>query len=296
MAREEYAGGAVTTTLASGIGTSDTSFTIADATGWPTGATGKFVVTLGRNTATQEKVLCTTRSGTTVTGVTRGHDGTSAQSHSAGAVAEHTISAAKIDDLDDHVYDTGRDNHTQYLNTTRHNALDHSTALNTAVLANLNDVAATAPATNDMLAWNGTAWAPAAASAGLLAAISYTAGTAYNIATDTLTDVDATNLAITFTVPASGKVLVRLTGSCAAAGSATYQWGLREATAEVGSTQPVINNASASATSFQRLTATFLITGLTPGASKTYKWAHRSSTGTSTLGATVNTMEVAAVP
>jgi hypothetical protein len=46
--------------------------------------------------------------------------------------------------------------------TTDHNAIDHSTALGSAVLADLSNVSSTAPSTNQVLKWNGTAWAPAA--------------------------------------------------------------------------------------------------------------------------------------
>jgi len=54
----------------------------------------------------------------------------------------------------------GDDDHLQYFNSTRHDAHDHSTVLNTAVLSDLGDVASNAPSTGQFLKWNGTAWIP----------------------------------------------------------------------------------------------------------------------------------------
>jgi hypothetical protein len=54
----------------------------------------------------------------------------------------------------------GDDDHTQYFNSTRHDAHDHSSVLNSAVLADLGDVASNAPSTGQFLKWNGTAWIP----------------------------------------------------------------------------------------------------------------------------------------
>ena len=50
------------------------------------------------------------------------------------------------------------DDHTQYLTDARHNALDHSTAMGTVVLDDINDVTAPTPSSGDFLKWNGTAW------------------------------------------------------------------------------------------------------------------------------------------
>lgn len=54
----------------------------------------------------------------------------------------------------------GDDDHTQYFNSTRHDAHDHSTVLNSAVLADLGDVASNAPTTGQFLKWDGSAWIP----------------------------------------------------------------------------------------------------------------------------------------
>lgn len=50
------------------------------------------------------------------------------------------------------------DDHTQYLNDTRHNTLDHSTALGTASINDLSDVSISSAVENQGLIWNGTAW------------------------------------------------------------------------------------------------------------------------------------------
>lgn len=50
------------------------------------------------------------------------------------------------------------DDHTQYLNTTRHDIHDHSTALGTAALDDLGDVTITSPAANQVITWSGSAW------------------------------------------------------------------------------------------------------------------------------------------
>lgn len=116
MARKEYAGAAPRTTLASGINNTDLSITLASGTGYPAG-TYPFVVVIDRGLATEEKVLCTSRSGATLTvdAAGRGYDSTTAQSHASGAYVEHILDAAAMTDLMRHVYDTSHDDHTQYL-------------------------------------------------------------------------------------------------------------------------------------------------------------------------------------
>lgn len=125
MARKEFKGGAAANTLsgslASGTGTGGTFALSSDpGASWPTGAGGSFVLCIGQGTASEEKILCSSRSGATVTIGTRGYDGTTAITHSSGETVEHTLDANTIDEANDHVNTTGRDDHTQYLNTTRH--------------------------------------------------------------------------------------------------------------------------------------------------------------------------------
>lgn len=93
MAARNYSGTAVQTTITGAISSSDTSFSVADATGHPS---SNYVLTLGGGTAREEKVLVGSRSGTSCSSVTRAFDGTTAVSHPAGEAAEHTISAADL--------------------------------------------------------------------------------------------------------------------------------------------------------------------------------------------------------
>ena len=85
--RRYFAGGGTSTTLASSMGSSDTSFTIAANTGWPGTPGVNFAVVIDRGTSSEEKILCSQNSGTTVTVASsgRGYDGTSATTHNASA-------------------------------------------------------------------------------------------------------------------------------------------------------------------------------------------------------------------
>lgn len=50
------------------------------------------------------------------------------------------------------------DDHVQYLNESRHNSLDHSAALSTAVLDDLSDVTITSATPNHFMRYNGSSW------------------------------------------------------------------------------------------------------------------------------------------
>lgn len=119
--RRTISGGVPATTIVGSINGSDTSITIADATGWPTGSVGPFGVVINRGGATEEKVLIASRSGTTLTVASggRGVDGTTGQSHT-GETIEHVLFARDLDEPNAHIADTALDHHTQYLDNTRH--------------------------------------------------------------------------------------------------------------------------------------------------------------------------------
>lgn len=121
MARKQFAGGAVPTTLSSGISNSATTIAVADGATYPDGSVGPFVIKIDGGTSSEEKVLATARSGNSLTGATRGYDGTVGVSHSSGATVEHVLDALTVDEANAHVNDDARDDHSQYLNTTRHN-------------------------------------------------------------------------------------------------------------------------------------------------------------------------------
>lgn len=124
MPRRDYSGNAVPTILVGGINPTDLTLNIGDATGWPGGgAGGKFFVTINPGGSTEERVLIESRTGTTLTVdsvADRGVDDTIAATHADGTVIMHTFSAVDADEANAHLYDIGRDDHTQYLNNARH--------------------------------------------------------------------------------------------------------------------------------------------------------------------------------
>ena len=126
MAVREYKGNAVATTLVADITSTSLTFQIASTTGWPTGGVnGKFWVVFNRGQATEEAVLCLSRSGSTITVEStsdRGKDDTSAAGHFGGESVEHTSSADDFREANAHINTTTRDDHTQYMKTdgTRH--------------------------------------------------------------------------------------------------------------------------------------------------------------------------------
>ena len=84
-----YSSTARKTTLVSGINSTDTSITVALASGFPTSY--PFTVILDKDTVDEELVECTNVSGTILT-ITRGVDSTTAVAHSAGCQVEHGFS------------------------------------------------------------------------------------------------------------------------------------------------------------------------------------------------------------
>lgn len=94
---KQYAGGAPATTIPGSITSVATTITIGSATGQPAGgASGKFVMVIDPNLATEEKILVTSRSGTTLNVAQRGYDGTTAQPHDPGAAIVHCIDAYSL--------------------------------------------------------------------------------------------------------------------------------------------------------------------------------------------------------
>lgn len=96
--RLEHSGNAAATTLSTSISNVSTTINIASVTGWPTGAVGPFWTTIDAGTASEEKVLVLSRSGTALTVSARGADGTTATSHASGAAIIHTFSATEADE------------------------------------------------------------------------------------------------------------------------------------------------------------------------------------------------------
>lgn len=251
MARRDYTGNAVPTTITAGINSSDLSIDIAASTGWPSGgANGKFFVTINRGESDEERVLISSRTGTTLTIAAvgdRGVDDTSAQSHTSGATIEHTYSAVDADEANQHKNDTALDDHTQYLNAARH---------------------ATAHGVGGAIGQVGLIgfmrYSPAAILSGFAPV-------------NTSTDISAANLVVTFDVPASGNVIIRQTAAATpynSAGASGYYWTIREGGSDVGVGAGVFQNSTNTQEPQAVYSVVHHITGLTPGASKTYKWGH----------------------
>ena len=103
--RREYTAGRPTT-LTAALSIGATSFTIADATNWPTSVDYDFWVTVDGGTAQEERILCSARNGTSVTIRTRGADGTTESNHSAGATIWPSWSATDADEANAHINST----------------------------------------------------------------------------------------------------------------------------------------------------------------------------------------------
>lgn len=94
-----YSSIAQPTTLASGISSGTGTITVAATTGFP--SSFPYTLSIDADNASAELVEVTGAAGPTLT-VTRGVDGTSAQSHSAGAAVRHDISARDFADYQNH--------------------------------------------------------------------------------------------------------------------------------------------------------------------------------------------------
>lgn len=99
VARRSYAGAAPACTLTSGIGSGDTTASLTGTvTNWPTTASGSFHMVIDPGLSTEEKVLVGSRSTGSLSSITRGVDGTTAVSHSAGATCYPVFTATDADE------------------------------------------------------------------------------------------------------------------------------------------------------------------------------------------------------
>lgn len=101
--RKDIVGGAPSTTITGSLTAGATSISIASATGWPDGTNGPFVVAVDLGGASEEKILCTSRTGTTITVETRGYDETTGVAHDANAPIDHVLDASTIDQANRYV-------------------------------------------------------------------------------------------------------------------------------------------------------------------------------------------------
>ena len=96
--RRSYAGAAPACTLTNAITSSDTTATLTgDVTNWNNTANGSFYMVIDPGLSTEEKVLVGTRSGSSLSSITRGVDGTTAAAHNAGATCYPVFTATDAD-------------------------------------------------------------------------------------------------------------------------------------------------------------------------------------------------------
>ena len=96
--RRSYAGAAAACTLTSSISSGDTSLTLTGTvSGWPNTADGSFHMVIDPGLSTEEKILVGSRSTGSLSSITRGVDGTTASSHSAGATCYPVFTATDAD-------------------------------------------------------------------------------------------------------------------------------------------------------------------------------------------------------
>lgn len=122
MPRRTIEGGVAAAVLSADINSSALAITCDDLSTWPNGTGGKIGAVIDRGKSNEERIWVLSTSGNVanITSGDRGADGTTAVSHSAGALLEHVMMATDIDESNAHLYDTVRDDHTQYLNNARH--------------------------------------------------------------------------------------------------------------------------------------------------------------------------------
>lgn len=114
--RRQYEGAAQASVLTSALGSSTADLTIFcnNLSNWPTGTGGRpFYVVIDRGKANEEKILCASRSGNTLSvynvGLVNGRaaDGTPISAHSSNAVIEHVFTATDADEANSHVNASG---------------------------------------------------------------------------------------------------------------------------------------------------------------------------------------------
>jgi microcystin-dependent protein len=111
-----YTNVAQPTSLTSGVGQDDTTLPVVSTTGYPS---APFTIAIDRGGVNEEAVLVQGKTANSFTDCVRGYNGTTKQSHLSTVAVEHVAIALDYEDANDHIYDTTRDDHTQYLNEAR---------------------------------------------------------------------------------------------------------------------------------------------------------------------------------
>lgn len=153
------------------------------------------------------------------------------------------------------------------------------------LLDELEDVNAAAPVDGQALVFDGDSgmWVLGTVGGGGGGGGTLLATKSYNPASETvidtpgsLTAISTTNLRVSFTVPASGKVIAVLNGY-ATVGNTEVMWGLLSGASAVAGSTADVTYGSLNV----RIAHRVLISGLTAGATLTWDWAHQTTFGSS---------------
>ena len=117
-----YKGSARATYLTGPLDASAMTIPTNGLTGWPDGSIGPFYAVINRSKPNEEKILCSSYSGTDLIVAERGADDTSAQNHGDQSIIEHVITATDARQANHHVNDFQA--HIQDGTTAERDALD----------------------------------------------------------------------------------------------------------------------------------------------------------------------------
>ncbi len=112
MARRNFSNVSTPIGLVGDISDSATVANYASTAGYPS---VPFTGAFERGSSNEEMVLVTAKTSTSLT-LTRGYDGTTAVAHLSGSSFEHCVGRIDYDEANAHIFDTARDDHTQYAN------------------------------------------------------------------------------------------------------------------------------------------------------------------------------------
>lgn len=99
VTRRSYAGAAPACTLTNSITAGDTTALLTGTvSAWNNTASGPFYMVIDPGLVTEEKVLVSSRTGSSLSSMTRGVDGTTAASHSAGATCYPVFTSVDADE------------------------------------------------------------------------------------------------------------------------------------------------------------------------------------------------------
>lgn len=104
--RREFNGGVIKTDLSAGISNVALSIPVTNGSTFPDGSHQQFVIVVNRGDVSEEKILCSSRTGNTITAVTRGYDGTTPSAHLSADPVDHVLDATAMQAMNDAAFDT----------------------------------------------------------------------------------------------------------------------------------------------------------------------------------------------